>query len=115
MKRASPKQNQANALQRAEMIMKVRCGLMTASEAANQLGVSRKTYYKWERRGLAALLEGVGDQKAGRPRKPERESFLEKRLAESRAEIEYLEQKIALKEIVAEIKMMSGSNRTKKK
>ena len=115
MKRASPKQNQANALQRAEMIMKVRCGLMTASEAANQLGVSRKTYYKWERRGLAALLEGVGDQKVGRPRKPERDSFLEKRLAQSQAEIGFLEQKIALKEIAVEINMMSGANRAKKK
>jgi transposase len=115
MKRASPKQPQANALKRAEMIMKVRCGLMTAKEAANQLGVSRKTYYIWERRGLTALLEGVGDQKAGRPRKPEREFFLEKRLAQSQAEIEFLEQKIALKEIAAEINMMSGSSRAKKK
>ena len=32
---------------RAELIMKVRCGLMTAAEAARQLGVSRKTFYKW--------------------------------------------------------------------
>ena len=30
---------------RAEVIMKVRCGLMTAQQAAEQLGVSRKTYY----------------------------------------------------------------------
>ena len=50
------------------MIMKVRCGLMTATEAASQLGVSRKTYYKWEQRGLAALLDGVCDQKAGQAR-----------------------------------------------
>ena len=115
MKRASPKKHQADALKRAEMIMKVRCGLMTASEAAKQLGISRKTYYKWEQRGLAALLEGVGDQKAGRPKKPERESLLEKQLAQSQVEIEFLEQKIALKKIAAEINMMSGSSRTKKK
>lgn len=32
--------------------MKVRCGLMTARQAAKQLGVSSKTFYKWEQRGL---------------------------------------------------------------
>lgn len=115
MKRASPKKPSANARRRAEMIMKVRCGLLNASEAAKQLGVSRKTYYKWEQRGLAGLLEGVGDQKAGRPQKPERESLLEKHLAQSQAENERLQQKIKLKEIAAEINLMSGSSRTKKK
>jgi DNA invertase Pin-like site-specific DNA recombinase len=30
---------------RAELILKVRAGLMTATEAAGHLGVSRKTYY----------------------------------------------------------------------
>lgn len=49
--------------------MKVRCGLMTASEVARQLGVSRKTYYKWEQRGQTALLEGLSDHSAGRPEK----------------------------------------------
>jgi transposase len=52
---------------RAEVIMKVRCGLITAAQAAERLGVSRKTYYKWEQRGLAALLDGVADQSSGRP------------------------------------------------
>ena len=115
MKRASPKNPPANALQRAEMIMKVRCGLMTASQAARQLGVSRKTYYKWEKRGLGALLESLGDQKAGRPGKPQRESLLEKQLVQSQVEIERLQREMALKEIAAEINQLSGSSRTKKK
>lgn len=115
MKRASAKKRQANALMRAEMIMKVRCGLMTASEAATQLGVSRKTYYKWEQRGLAAMLKGVGDQKAGRPKKPDRESHLEKRLAQSQAENQRLQQKLELKDIATKINGMGGSSRTKKK
>ena len=41
------KKPQDQARLRAQLIMKVRCGLMTAAEAAKQLGVSRKTYYKW--------------------------------------------------------------------
>jgi transposase len=55
------------ALLRTEMIVKVRAGLMTATAAAEALGVSRKTYYKWERRGL-----GAGEaEKPGRRSKEE--------------------------------------------
>ena len=57
---------QDRARRRAELIMKVRCGILTAKQAAAQLGVSRKTNYKWEQRGLAALLAGLDDQQAGR-------------------------------------------------
>ena len=55
------------ARQRAEMILKVRGGLITAQEAARALGISRKTYYKWEQRGLAAMLEGLYERSSGRP------------------------------------------------
>ena len=58
----------ASARKRAELIMKVRCGLMSASQAAAELGVSRKTYYKWERKGLSGMLESVCDRPAGRHR-----------------------------------------------
>lgn len=55
------------ALSRAEMILKVRTGQMTARAAAVTLGVSRKTYYEWERKGLKAMLEKLQDEKPGRP------------------------------------------------
>jgi hypothetical protein len=55
------------ARQRAEMILKVRGGQITAQEAARVLGISRKTYYKWEQRGLAAMLEGLCERNSGRP------------------------------------------------
>ena len=58
------------ARQRAEMILKVRSGLLSATEAAQALGVSRKTYYKWEKRGLAAMLEGLCERNSGRPASP---------------------------------------------
>ena len=58
------------ARQRAEMILKVRAGVMNASEAARALGISRKTYYKWEKRGLAAMLEGLYERNSGRPASP---------------------------------------------
>lgn len=111
------RKSEVTARQRAELIMKVRCGLMTASQAAKKLGVSRKTYYKWEQRGLAALLGSVSDQKAGRPQMSEqtRESVLEKHLADVVRENELLRQKMALKDIAAGINVRSGSDRTKKK
>ncbi|MBM4142471.1 MAG: helix-turn-helix domain-containing protein [Lentisphaerae bacterium] len=55
------------ARQRAEMILKVRGGQITAQEAARGLGISRKTYYKWEQRGLAAMLDGLCERSSGRP------------------------------------------------
>ena len=61
---------QALARQRAQLIMQVRSGVLSAQEAARQLGVSRKTYYKWERRALAAMVEALGDREQGRPPRP---------------------------------------------
>jgi transposase len=51
---------------------------MSASEAAKVLGVSRKTYYKWEKRGLAGMLESLCERSSGRPavgRDPEKEAL----------------------------------------
>jgi hypothetical protein len=55
------------ARQRAELIMQVRSGSLTAKEAARQLRISRKTYYKWERRALAAMAEALVNRRHGRP------------------------------------------------
>ena len=63
----SSQSQREQARQRAEMILKVRGGQMTAQEAARALGISRKTYYKWEQRGLAAMLEGLCERSSGRP------------------------------------------------
>jgi transposase len=63
------------ALLRTEMIVKVRAGLMTATAAAETLGVSRKTYYKWEKKGLSAMLAAGQDDAAGRPSKQEKKEM----------------------------------------
>jgi transposase-like protein len=108
---------QQAARQRAEMIMKVRCGLMTASQAAEQLGVSRKTYYKWEQRGLSALLDGLSDQSPGRPTQPvdTRSQKLEKQLDQMRRDNELLKQQMALKDLLTDLKLEPGMSRVKKK
>lgn len=112
------KKKEAKARKRAEVIMKVRCGLITASRAAKILGVSRKTYYKWEQRGLSALLTGLEDQPAGRPEQSEesrQEVEYERRLAEMQREKALLKQKIELKDLLAGMKREPTSSRTKKK
>jgi transposase len=59
------------ALLRTEMIVKVRAGLMTATAAAEALGVSRKTYYKWEKKGLQAMLAAGQAENPGAASKEE--------------------------------------------
>lgn len=67
---------------------------MTATEAARQLGVSRKTYYQWERRALSGMVEALRGKTGGRPSKPkdpEREK-MQKRLSELEAQERMREQ-----------------------
>jgi transposase len=87
-------QQQALARQRAQLIMQVRSGVLSAQEAARQLGISRKTYYKWERRALAAMVAALGNREPGRPPLPidaEKEA-LQRQTRELQAKLEVLEQ-----------------------
>lgn len=98
--------------------MKVRCGLLTARQAAERLGVSPKTYYKWEARGLSALLDSVTDQPAGRPPHPsdDHRQWLEKQLGDAHRQIDLLNHKMALKDVLMDLKLpQTGSDRAKKK
>ena len=108
---------QKKALIRAELIMKVRCGLMTAAAAARQLGVSRRTYYKWEQRGLSALLDGLADQPSGRPEKraDPQQTALENQLSRLKRDNALLEQKLVLKDLAADFHIRSSMDRKKKK
>ena len=93
---------QQKAQERATLIMKVRSGQLTATEAARILGVSRKTYYQWEQRGLEGMLAQLEDQPPGRPENPsdpEKES-LQKRLAQAEAKLEEARQVKELREIL---------------
>jgi len=84
----------ALARQRAQLIMQVRSGLLSAQEAARQLGVSRKTYYQWERRALAAMVEALGNREHGRPPRsidPEKKA-LQRQTQARQAKLEVLQQ-----------------------
>jgi DNA-binding XRE family transcriptional regulator len=119
MKTEQKKDEQSQAArQRAEIIMKVRCGLMTATQAAQVLGVSRKTYYKWEQRGLAALLEGVQDQEGGRPETPPEQTqkaAFDKEFKELQQKNELLEKQLKLKDVIYQLRLKEEQEGAKKK
>jgi len=61
------------ALKRTAVVFAVRSGQITAEEGARRLGVSRKTYYEWERRALQAMTGAMEDRSSGRPSIPQDE------------------------------------------
>ena len=93
------------AREKAQIILKVRSGVMSAAEAARQMGVSRKTYYKWERRGLAAMMEGLCERSSGRPPggvDGEKEQ-MKRRIRKLERELERRQQAETLRELVKQL------------
>jgi transposase len=93
---------QTTARERAEMILKVRSGQMTATAAAAALGVSRKTYYAWEARGLSAMLEQLTDKAPGRPPQgpSPKEAALNAKVQKLRQEVDVLTQTAQLRALL---------------
>ncbi len=89
------------ARKRAAVIFAVRSGQITAEEGAKQLGVSRKTYYEWERRALEAVTEALEDRAPGRPGTPKDE---EKERLQN--EITLLQNKLFVAEKIVEVRDM---------
>lgn len=69
----SDSKDKERARQRAAVVFAVRSGQITVEEGARRLGVSRKTYYGWERRALQAMTEAMEDRTPGRPNTPQDE------------------------------------------
>jgi len=102
----TPEEQQAMARRRAELIVQVHSGRLTATEAARQLGVSRKTYYEWEHRALSGMMEALEDRDGGRPARPvdpEKET-LKKRVEELQAQERVREQVERIREALGEAK-----------
>jgi len=89
------------ARKRAAVVFAVRSGQITAEEGARRLGVSRKTYYEWERRALEAITEALEDRAPGRPNAPKDEE--KQRL---QAEIAELQNKLFVAEKTVEVRDM---------
>jgi transposase len=100
-----PSPQEMQARRRAALIVQVQSGVITATEAANQLGVSRKTYYQWEKRALAALVASQQERPGGRPAMPsdaEKETLQHQALA-LRDQVQVLEQTLTIRQQLAEL------------
>lgn len=86
MNEASPEQP---AEKKAKVIFRVRSGGLSAKEGAELLGLSRKSYFEWESRGLAGMLSALTEKPPGRPRKEEdpEKAAMKKRIAELEEEL----------------------------
>jgi transposase len=94
--------------ERTSVIMKVQAGLLTATEGAKMLKVSRKTYYELEAKALSGMMQAIQPGKTGRPQTavdPEKDAMAE--------EIKTLKQRVALNQMKLNIrdlfKELSGS------
>jgi len=87
------------ARERAAVILEVRSGKLTATEGAERLGVSRKTYYEWEDRALKAMTLALENQAPGRPSFP-----LDAEKEELQGKVRDLEKRLYLAEKTIEVK-----------
>ena len=87
------------ARERAAIILQVRSGALTATEGAERLGVSRKTYYEWEDRALQAMAFALENHAPGRPLVPP-----DAEKEELQSKVRDLEKKLYLAEKTIEVK-----------
>ena len=87
------------ARERASIIVQVRSGALTATEGAERLGISRKTYYEWEDRALQAMALALENQAPGRP-----PVSLDTEKEELQRRVRDLEKKLYLAEKTIEVK-----------
>ena len=95
------------ARERASIILQVRSGVLTATEGAERLGVSRKTYYEWEDRALEAMALALENHSPGRPPTP-----LDAEKEELQTKIRDLEKKLYLAEKTIEVKDLLSAYET---
>jgi len=90
------------ARERASIILQVRSGALTATEGAERLGISRKTYYEWEEKSLRAMALALENQSAGRPPRPvdEEKEALRERVRELEKKLDLAEKTIEVKELL---------------
>ena len=102
---------------RASLILQVRSGQITAQHAAQQLGISRQAFYKWEKRALKALLNALQDQPPGRPKgitDPEKDQ-LKTRVEQLERQVRLYEQREELRQLLRQMEEPEGSGSSTKK
>jgi len=105
------------ARERAAVILMVRSGKLTATEGAERLGISRKTYYEWEDRALKAMAEALENQAPGRPPSPfdpEKEE-LQREVVDLKKKLLLAEQTIEVKDLLTAYDLHEAKKNQKKR
>lgn len=111
------------ARKRAAVVFAVRSGQITAEEGARRLGVSRKTYYEWERRALEAMTEALENKDPGRPTTPhdEEKQRLQNEITELQNKLFVAEKTVEVRDMLhayelhnARVKKRAGESEEKK-
>ena len=102
---------------RASLILQVKSGQLTAQQAAQQLGISRQAFYKWEKRALKALLHALQDQPPGRPKgttDPEKDQ-LKTRVEQLERQVRLFEQRDTLRTLLKQMEEPDPTGSSTKK
>lgn len=107
------------AEERMRVILDHLAGKLTATQAALDLGISRKTFYEWLERGKEAMRSALMDRPGGRPLNPvdpEKER-LQKGLETLEKERGVLEGRLRIQEAIRQTfeNLRNGSSLPKKK
>jgi len=105
------------ARDRASIILQVRSGSLTATEGAERLGISRKTYYEWEDRALQAMALALENHAPGRPSAPpdaEKEE-LQRKVLDLEKKLFLAEKTIEVKELLSAFDLHEAKKNKKKK
>ncbi|MFA5466974.1 MAG: helix-turn-helix domain-containing protein [Candidatus Izemoplasmatales bacterium] len=102
-KMSVPKLSEADrekARQRFQIMMQVESGQMTATDAAEALGISRMTFYEWQNAALTATLDALTDGVPGRPKISQQVA----KIKALEAELEKTQKALEKSEILSELK-----------
>ena len=98
------------------LIMRVQADQLTASDAARQMGVSRKTFYQRAQRALEGMAVALTPRPVGRPgkaRDAEKESFLTQMAQLQREKLE-LQRTLRIRELMHQAQVEDAKGTEKK-
>jgi transposase len=92
------------AQQRLQVVLAHLAGQLNATQAADQLGISRKTFCEWLHRAQAAMLAALQDRPTGRPLKPvdPQKEALQTQLEQAEKDRRVLEGRLRIQQAVRE-------------
>lgn len=101
----TPQSEDLKAQQRMQVILAHLAGQMNATEAALNLGISRKTFYEWLDRARAGMLAALADRPTGRPAQPvdPQQVALQAELERLAKERSVLEGRLRIQEAIREV------------